>query len=244
MRDVDIREISDGHFYELDDMVRVGCGDCRGCSDCCRNTGDTIILDPFDFYRLCLGTGKTFTEMIEKEIEIRLVDGLILPNLMEHAEDQPEKEDGCPFLGQDGRCSIHAFRPGFCRMFPLGRVYDGSGAFRYILQAGECSRKEWKEVKVRDWIDTPDPETNAVFIRNWHAFCRRAGEAAERFDGQKQYAMQNYILHVFFVQPYTYPEADRNDPAFWTEQQNAFIRQYDRRMQTVKAALHSAGIRI
>ena len=82
LRDRGIEEIYDGHFYSPDDMVPVGCGDCAGCSACCRNTGDSIILDPYDMYQLCRGTGKSFTDMIEREIEIRLVDGLILPNLM------------------------------------------------------------------------------------------------------------------------------------------------------------------
>ena len=66
-----------------EDMVPVGCADCEGCSECCRSTADTIILDPQDMYLLSKGTGKVFTDMIEREIEIRLVDGLILPNLMD-----------------------------------------------------------------------------------------------------------------------------------------------------------------
>ena len=58
-----------------EDMVPVGCADCEGCSECCRSTADTIILDPQDMYLLSKGTGKVFTDMIEREIEIRLVDG-------------------------------------------------------------------------------------------------------------------------------------------------------------------------
>ena len=87
LREKRLEEIYDGHFYRPDDMVPVGCSDCAGCSACCRNTGDTIILDPYDMYMLCRGTGKSFTDMIEREIEIRLVDGLILPNLMQHHEE-------------------------------------------------------------------------------------------------------------------------------------------------------------
>ena len=52
-------------------MVPVGCADCEGCSECCRSTADTIILDPQDMYLLSKGTGKVFTDMIEREIEIR-----------------------------------------------------------------------------------------------------------------------------------------------------------------------------
>ena len=74
LREEGIEEIYDGRFYSPDDLVPVGCSGCEGCSDCCRNTGDTIILDPYDMYLLQTGTGRTFEEMIELQIEIRLVD--------------------------------------------------------------------------------------------------------------------------------------------------------------------------
>ena len=82
LRDVDIKDIWDGRFYGAEEKVRVGCNACEGCSDCCRTTGDSIILDPYDLYQLNKGTGLTFTEMIENQIEIRSVDGMILPNII------------------------------------------------------------------------------------------------------------------------------------------------------------------
>ena len=51
-RNVDIDKISDGKRYGANDMVKVGCDDCRGCSACCRGMGDSIVLDPMDLYRL------------------------------------------------------------------------------------------------------------------------------------------------------------------------------------------------
>ncbi len=122
-RDVAIDDIWDGRFYGKNDMAKTGCNGCEGCSDCCRNTGDSIILDPLDMYCLTIWTHKSFEDMIEKEIEIRMTDGMILPNIMEYDEAHPEKPEGCPFLDEYGRCSIYAFRPGFCRLFPLGRYY-------------------------------------------------------------------------------------------------------------------------
>ena len=29
-REIDLKEISDGRFYDLNDMVKAGCDDCRG----------------------------------------------------------------------------------------------------------------------------------------------------------------------------------------------------------------------
>ena len=50
IRDVDINEISDGRRYRSGDMVKIGCAECTGCSECCRQVDDTIILDPYDIY--------------------------------------------------------------------------------------------------------------------------------------------------------------------------------------------------
>ena len=73
LREEGVEEIYDGCFYRPEDMVPVGCSDCAGCSACCKNTGDSIVLDPYDMYMLTKGTGKTFTDMIEREIEIRQI---------------------------------------------------------------------------------------------------------------------------------------------------------------------------
>ena len=43
-------------------------------------------------------------------------------------------ENAQKFLNEQGRCSIHDSRPGFCRLFPLGRFYE-NGGFREIVHA-------------------------------------------------------------------------------------------------------------
>ena len=62
-RNVDIDKISDGKRYGANDMVKVGCDDCRGCSACCNGMGDSIVLDPMDVYRLEKKLGKTMEEI-------------------------------------------------------------------------------------------------------------------------------------------------------------------------------------
>lgn len=80
-RNVSLEEISDGKLYTLNDMVKADCHDCRGCSACCRGMGSSIILDPLDVCRLSVNLGKSFDELLEKELELGMVDGAILPNL-------------------------------------------------------------------------------------------------------------------------------------------------------------------
>ena len=117
-REVTLEEISDGRLYDANDMVKADCQDCKGCCDCCKGMGDSVILDPYDVCRLSRGLGKQPQELIGTVLELGVSDGNILPHLM-----MKGKEESCVFLNEEGRCSVHAIRPGFCRLFPLGRYY-------------------------------------------------------------------------------------------------------------------------
>ena len=149
-REISLEEISDGKLYGSGDMVKVGCDDCRGCSACCRGMGSSIVLDPYDVFRLEMGLGLSFEGLLAEAVELNLVDGIILPNLKMSGEGE-----ACTFLNEEGRCRIHPFRPGICRMFPLGRIYEDHG-FRYFNQIHECRKEQKTKVKIRKWMDTPD----------------------------------------------------------------------------------------
>ena len=189
LREVDLKEISDGKLYRAGDLVKVGCNNCQGCSDCCRGMGDSVILDPLDVARLSAGLGVSFDELLAGPVSLRVVDGLVLPYLkMEKAGE------ACTFLNEEGRCSIHAIRPGFCRLFPLGRYYEETG-FSYFLQVGECSHKNSTKEKVRKWIGEADWTEYEQFVWNWHSYqkklqqlIREAGQEKPREEQQKNAA--------------------------------------------------------
>lgn len=142
-----LQEISDGKIYGTKDMVRAACHDCEGCHACCEDMGTSIILDPYDIWNLQMGTGATFEELLGDALELHVVEGLILPNLK-----MTEERGCCHFLNEEGRCSIHANRPGLCRVFPLGRIYE-EGQITYFLQADGCKKAERSKVKVEKWLD-------------------------------------------------------------------------------------------
>lgn len=199
-REVDINDISDGKLYELDDMVKADCGGCNGCFSCCMGMGESIILDPFDVYQLTTNLKKTFEELLADAIALSVYDGIILP----HIQMQPDN-DACFFLNQEGRCSVHAFRPSICRLFPLGRYYEEDG-FRYFLQIHECKKKNRSKVKVKKWIDIPDIQKNETFIQAWHDFVTKV---QDHLDGQDENYIKRidmFILQHFFVEKYTTEE--------------------------------------
>lgn len=212
IRNVDINDISDGRFYEPDDLVKIGCHDCAGCSSCCHDM-EALILDPMDVYRLVKGLGKSFEDFLGQEVELARAGGLILPKISMKAQ-----EGACFFLNEEGRCSIHPFRPGLCRLFPMGRLYEEDG-FHYFLQANECGKKNRYKVKLRDWIDTPDLESYHAFLLSWHSFTKKLGEKTPLLTDESRQQVLTYVLRLFYQ-------------LSW--QPSDFYLQYDARMQQAK----------
>ncbi len=191
IRECTLEEISDGRTYGLNDMVKADTGNCQGCHKCCTGMGSSIVLDPFDIWQMKRGLGKSFQELInEGKIELNMVDGLILPNL------KMNEADRCSFLDESGRCSIHSMRPGICRIFPLGRVYEEDG-FKYFLQKNECVKEQRAKIKVKKWIDTSNIERNQKFILEWHNFIKDIGNRMIKLrDSGRGEHINDIAMHV------------------------------------------------
>lgn len=220
LREIDIKEISDGRLYDSNDMVKADCGGCAGCSACCRGMGESVVLDPLDVFRITEGLSVTFEELLEEKLALRVVDGLILPYMQ-----MTGKEETCVFLNGEGRCDIHALRPGVCRLFPLGRIYEEDG-FRYFLQTGECVNSNRTKVKVKKWMDTPEPKRYEQYIKDWHFLLKGLREALDAdgdWDRRKQVGM--LLLQNFFIKPY--------------EKEKDFYRQFEERKESFKSFIIS-----
>lgn len=214
-RKISLSEISDGKLYGINDMVKAGCNDCKGCSACCMGMGNSIRLDPFDIFRLTINMGKSFEELLSNKIELNIVDGVILPNLKMVGESE-----SCAFLNEEGRCSIHSHRPGFCRIFPLGRYYENR-SYHYILQVHECKNKNRSKVKVSKWIDTNDIKRNEKFILDWHYFLKDLQVQLKKSEDTAFIRNINLtLLHTFYQKPYV-KELD-------------FYLQFEERMEQIK----------
>lgn len=218
-RNVSLEEISDGKLYGLNDLVKADCHDCQGCFSCCQGMGESIVLDPLDVYRLCNGLHKTFESLLTDALALQVVDGIILPHLHMHGS-----KEQCFFLNAEGRCSIHAFRPGICRLFPLGRYYENH-SFRYFLQTKECKSTNRTKIKVRKWLDTPDIHRYEKFITDWHYFLKGIEELLENAaDDSLTKQVNLYLLKLFYILPY-----DETD----------FYPQFEARLSEAEKFLHT-----
>ena len=206
-RNVDLNEISDGKLYTSNHMVKADCYECQGCSACCRGMGKSIILDPIDLFHLKQATGKDFAGLLNQEIELNVVDGMILPNLK-----MDPKTDACPFLDENERCGIHAFRSGICRLFPLGRLYEEEG-FRYFLLTKECKKENRGKVKVKKWLGITNLKAYEQYISDWHQFLLTCEESIGELEKENIQILTTYILRLFYQTPY---EAE-DDGSFYQE---------------------------
>ncbi len=219
-RNIDMNEISDGKLYDMNDMVKADCNDCTGCSACCQGMGQSIVLDPLDIYNMTVGLNTTFEQLLAEAIELNVVDGVILPNLK-----MSSKNDACYFLNEDGRCSIHSFRPGICRLFPLGRFYENQN-FKYFLQIHECKNPNKTKVKVKKWIDTPNLQENKKYIIDWHYFIDDVQEKLMHItDDELIKKIDLFILQHFFMEPY--------------HQMEDFYEQFNLRLEKAKKVIET-----
>ena len=176
-------------------MVKIGCNDCAGCSKCCENMQGLITLDPYDIYRMCKGIkNSSFETLLEKHIEFTVDRGILIPTLA------MDKNTGkCTFLNEEGRCSIHDYRSGVCRLFPMGRVYE-DGSFYYFLQKDECDYKVKTKVKLKNWLDISDLAKYEQYISDWHYFIATVREYITDEDVNQ---INQALIQMFFVKPYT-----------------------------------------
>ena len=196
-------------LYSSSDMVRVGCHDCVGCSACCRNMGQSILLDPYDVYLLTGNLGQTFEQLLGGAIELHMEQGLILPNLRMIPENL-----SCSFLNEEGRCSIHEFRPGICRLFPLGRNYEPD-RLQYFLLADACPAKNKSKMKIDKWIGHADVRQYEKYLVIWPNLTKKLrGELEANLknaDNEEALAEQEAynkkitmaFLQLFYMKPYT-----------------------------------------
>ena len=209
-RKVDLNEISDGRLYSSGDMVKVDCHDCEGCSACCQGMGNSIILDPMDLWRLQLGKKENFDTLLANYLELNVVDGMVLPNLKMAGEEEADK-----LTNKDIAITmaISLCAAIFCRLFPLGRIYEENG-FKYFIQVHECKKQERGKVKIKKWLGIADQKRYEDFVWRWHTFLKNCEEGMKELDEQNAKVLTVVVLRNFYQMPYQAEEEAQFYPEF------------------------------
>lgn len=183
-----LEEISDGRLYDIEDIVKADTCGCDGCSDCCRDVGELVVLSPYDVYEMVNFLGVEFDELLGDKIELRQSNKITLPYLKMQDDNK-----NCSFLNKEGRCMIHFKRPNICRLFPLGRVYKDDD-FKYFLQVGNCPKEDLKGVKISDWLGIENYDENKKFILEWYKLTKALAFRLKFVRDEKEIDEINKIL--------------------------------------------------
>lgn len=199
-------------YFSKNDMVRIGCNDCKGCFACCVNMGDSIRLNPYDIYKICDFLSCDFAALMEKNyIELQVDEGIILPNIK-----MQDKTLACGFLSAEGRCKIHPARPGLCRLFPLGRQYMGDH-FEYFILEDACKHTGKTKVKIEKWLGESQITVYEKFVAKWFYLVKNWKEQVQTMDQRKAREFDMSILNLFFITPY--------------QKDTSFYEQFEKRLE-------------
>jgi len=145
-----LREIQ---YLQLSDTFNF---ECTRCGECCRNVEWSVLLEPYDLFRIAqyFKRGDRPGQRVE-DVIMEYTDITTLPNA-----DYPiflMKTQGslksCVFL-KDGRCSIHEAKPKACRLYPLGAwPNDAMNGFNYFIASQKQHHFSGPSIRVSDWMD-------------------------------------------------------------------------------------------
>ena len=85
-------------LYDIEDIVKADTCGCDGCSDCCHDVGELVVLTPFDIYEIVNYLGVEFDELLGDKIELRQNNKILLPYLK-----MQDKDKRCSFLNKENR---------------------------------------------------------------------------------------------------------------------------------------------
>lgn len=162
-------------LFDANDMARIDVHDCKGCSKCCHNMGQSIVLNPWDIYQICENTGLTFYELLAGPLELHEENGLLFVNIKLQPQNAVNLQSGyrCPYLNEQERCSIHDFRPGVCRLFPLGRQYlDDGNQIKYFILLDVCDAAKSK-IKISKYLQIPNYPMYEKFLIEYNKLQRK-----------------------------------------------------------------------
>ena len=195
IRDIDEKQITPDKLMSSSDMAKLGCNDCAGCSQCCRDRAAGIVLDKYDVALLKESLNYSFEGLLNAGlVDLRVIDGVVLPTL-----GTKNKTEECIFLNENGRCSIHDARPGICRMFPLARIYNEDGSFSYFIQEGECERRTGVKIKISKWLGYPDIKGYEKAVREYHDKLVDVREKSRDLSAEERGALQKAFLVEMFL---------------------------------------------
>lgn len=128
-----IRHGEDKEFFKELNKIYDGIesGNCKGCTNCCMESVNTFYIEFLNIYRYLKHRGDLFKKLVPKVIEYYFLE------LVEKSH--------CPFLEEDGKCSIYEVRPLTCRLFGHANKKEHEENYKRVLKENKESNRYFKK---------------------------------------------------------------------------------------------------
>lgn len=131
-----------GNLVGPEDTFTFGC---KMCGNCCRKRSEAIVITGYDLYNIAKANNMEATEALIKFTDCYRGTDSHLPVIC-----LKERLDGSCSLLRKGKCTVQKDKPVVCRLYPLGRFFDGK-EHRYFKQKACTGNGE--TIKVKDWLE-------------------------------------------------------------------------------------------
>ncbi len=142
------------------DPFQVAC-DAKGCRSNCCTASAPVVLNPYEIALICRDSGMSYEELLD------VVD-------TDRAKSFPlvllPRNPACHFWSKTG-CSIYRARPLACRLYPLGRVFDGGVSHIVRPAVNVCgSVSSSPSGTVAEYLASQDVEDQIRMADEWIEF--------------------------------------------------------------------------
>jgi len=154
--------LRDAPRHAIDDKFKFSCHPGVPCfGKCCANIN--IFLTPYDVLRMKKAKGISSSDFLrEYTIPLSMGENQLPLVLLKMNEDNEKR---CPFVSDDGMCTIYNDRPWACRMYPIGLASSKTGTgdegeeFCFIVDESDTLCKgfeEGNETTIAEWMSGQD----------------------------------------------------------------------------------------
>jgi len=142
------------------DKIQLACGT-SGCNANCCLKSAPIILNPYEIALICRASGLSYEDLLDI-VDTDRADGFPLVML--------PRNPACHFRTGTG-CGIYNSRPLACRLFPMGRVFDGIQSRLVLPGRNRCSGLTPDAAgTVSEYLKTQDVELHIRMADRWIEF--------------------------------------------------------------------------
>ena len=120
--------------------------ECKMCGDCCRKRKEPIIISGLDAFYIAKALDMEMPALFNKILNVEVGYTSKMPTVY-----LQERLDGSCRLLRNGRCMVQDNKPIVCRLYPIGRLFNGK-EFVYFNQHSSCGGKE-TPITLREWLN-------------------------------------------------------------------------------------------